>query len=81
MNPSTLELIIHSHVCPEPHPRLASPAITDGVRRLLHHGLIEPVAGREGLYDTTAKGKAHIEQLCMLPFPEQVYIDYKGDKL
>ena len=80
MTPSDLELLIHCHVSPAPHPRLDAPAIQEGLRKLLHHDIICPTA-QTGVYNATPRGKAHIEQLRALPFPEQAYIDYKGDKI
>ena len=81
MTPSTLELLMHHHVVPGPHPRSDAPAIQEGLKQLVHHGLIEAVPAQVGVYETTEKGAAHIQQLCALPFPEYVYIDYKGEKI
>lgn len=78
MTPSDLELLIHCHTVSSVHPRADAPAIKEGLRKLLHHGMIKQIAGE---YNTTARGKAHVEQLCALPFPVPAYIDYKGDKI
>ena len=78
MTPSTLEVLVRCHIYGSANEMLNSPTVKKALEQLMHHGLLEQISGEFG---TTARGKAHVDQLCALPFPEQVYIDYKGDKL
>ena len=77
MTPNDIEILIHCHVCQEPHPRANAPAVVGSLEMMRDAGLIEQRLGDN--YHTTLRGQAHIEQLCCLPYPAIVYIDYKGD--
>lgn len=77
MTPSDIEVLLHIHVCPEPHPRESAPAVDAGITRLLGTGLIEPLA--VGKYHTTDRGAAHIRQLCQLPFPTVQWVGANGE--
>jgi len=76
MTPNDIEILIHCHVCPEPHPRAKFPAVSETLRSLEVNGLIEQRLG-DG-YHTTERGKAHIEQLCSTPWPTQVWVNANG---
>ena len=77
MTPSDIEVLIHCHVSPTRHPRESAPAIRETLRSLVANGLIRQED--EGHYSTTDRGRAHIEQLCSLPWPTQAWINYKGE--
>jgi hypothetical protein len=73
--PSNLELLLHCHYSPEPHPRLRAPAIQEGLQHLLTHRMIERNHQQPGeVYTTTQKGYAYINFLMTVPFPEQHWI-------
>lgn len=80
MSPSDIEVLIHFHVCPDPHPRTDAPAVIEAVDTFLSAGLIEkrPGAGNEECYMTTSRGRAHIGQLCNTIWPQQAWIDQTG---
>ena len=76
MTPNGIEILIHFHVCPLPHPRLHAPAVVEEIESFLRNGLIKEIG--PGHYRTTERGAAHIAQLCNVPWPKQVWIDEQG---
>ena len=78
LTPSTIEVLIHCYVSPVPHPRITAPAVVEGLEELHMLGLIEP-SKVEGAYVTTARGVAHIEQVCRLTLPIQAWIGADGE--
>ena len=76
MTPNAIEILIHCHVCPSPHPRKDAPAVAEELDSLQRNGLIEP--GSQGGYRTTRRGSAHIEQLCRTAWPRQVWVGADG---
>lgn len=68
--PSDLAFLLHCHVSPSPHPHASSPAIVDGISRLLAHGLIQR---EDRHFGTTEKGKFYIEHLLSTPFPVESF--------
>ncbi len=77
MTPNDIEVLIHCHVCPAPHPRAEAPAVTQTLRSLEVNGLIAQREG--GGYRTTKRGQAHIEQLCTMPWPIAAWVNTKGE--
>ena len=75
MTPSDIEVLIHYHVCPEPHPRIEFQAIKESVAFFIKIGLL---AYTDGYYTTTAKGAAHIRQICNLELPTQAWVGANG---
>lgn len=45
MTPNDIEILIHCHVCPEPHPRKDAPAVDESLKSLERNGLIEQRLG------------------------------------
>lgn len=81
MTPNAIEILIHCHVCPLPHPRCDAPDVADELRSLQANGLIEPEPGMAGGFRTTSRGQAHIEQLCRTPWPVQVWVGADGKQI
>ena len=79
MTPSDIEVLIHCHVSPSPHPRLGSPAVIQAVLRFERDGLIREALHTPTIYTTTPKGAAHIDQLCNLPYPTSVWTGVNGE--
>jgi hypothetical protein len=69
---SNLELLLHCHYSPDPHPRLHAPSIQEGIEHLLAHGMIDHTTVSQ-VYKTTEKGKYYIEWLLHVPFPRGVW--------
>lgn len=78
MTPGEIEILIHCHCTPEPHPRLHAPAVQDAIRSFLDSNLIQPV-GLSGGYTTTVRGEAHIAQLCKAALPVQAWVNERGE--
>ena len=70
--PSNLELLLHCHYSPIPHPRYNAPAIQEGIAYLEHNGMIVCVG--TPMYRPTEKGKAFIQYLLDVPFPKAVWV-------
>jgi len=85
VTPVVLETLLHCYYrsCELPPD---TPAVNKALGALYDLGLIEEKEKRGKAYvtyTTTPKGKAHVKQLCSLPFPTQqtVWLDYKGEVL
>ena len=82
MTPLEIEVLIHCHVCPAPHPRLGAPAVAEAIERFERNGIIvkKSLKYRTGVYyPTTDRGKALVRILCSTPFPEQRWVDQNGN--
>ncbi len=77
MTPNDIEVLIYCYARPGPHPRVDAPAVQKALRSFVANGLIEPDNIRGG-YRATDRGAAHIEQLCSLAWPTQVWIGADG---
>lgn len=78
MTPNGIEILIHCHVCPLPHPRREAPAVAEELDSFQRNGLIEPLPGNFGGFRTTDRGRAHIEQLCRTAWPIQAWVGADG---
>ena len=74
--PSHIELLLHYHVSPSPHPRWNAPAVYEHTADLHRLGLIEPMdhGSYGGKWGTTFKGAAYVAALCSVHLPEQAWI-------
>ena len=69
MTPNDIEVLLHAHVSPAPHPRLTAPAVKRAHEMLEATGLIVRSPQFVG-FETTIKGRAHVVRLCNLPVEE-----------
>ena len=69
-SPSNLEVLLHMHVSPSPHPRSDAPAVVEAIAELLEAGMI---CRDDRHYTTTDKGKFYIEHLLSIPFPVRTF--------
>ena len=76
MTPNEIEVLIHCHVSPSPHPRKDAPAVQEALASFLRNGLV--ALDEDGIYHTTYRGAAHIAQLCNRPWPVQAWVDENG---
>ena len=76
MTPNAIEILIHCHVSREPHPRRNAPAVEEELKSLRINGLIFLVA--PDCYQTTDRGRAHVEQLCGIAWPTSCWIGADG---
>ena len=75
MTPNDIQVLLHCYCSPEPHPRLAAPAVSEAVNAFIKSGILAKHDTDELRYKPTAKGEALIQMLCKTPLPEQVYVD------
>ena len=81
LSPSDIEVLIHCHCRPCPHPRRDAPAVLNALSRFLSTGVIIRTPENdnretEGLaYTTTTLGTAWINALCSVPAPRKVFMD------
>ena len=67
--PSEIEVLLHCHFVGELHPRRNTPAVRGALGELEAEGFIKYRLS-EDIYDTTARGRAWVEELCkVLPPP------------
>lgn len=78
MTPNAIEILIHCHVSPMPHPRRDAPAVAEELRSLQVNGLIEPDPNFSNGYRTTNRGRAHVQQLCRTPWPVKAWVGADG---
>lgn len=76
--PSNIEVLLHCHCYPVPHPRLEGPAVRDAIKMFRDLGAIEERPPLKDVYATTLLGRAWVEALCMVPPPRLVYLDEQG---
>ena len=75
MSPLEIEVLLHCHCCPAPHPNIDAPAVAETMEMFLDNGIIKRVLtpGTEAgiYYHTTDRGKVLVKLLCSVPFPVQ----------
>jgi len=78
--PNHIEVLLHCHVSPRKHPGFNAPAVREALEELRDSGLIHPEEANplSGIYHTTAKGDAHVRQLCNLALPKQAWVGADG---
>jgi hypothetical protein len=80
--PNAIEVLIHCHCCPEPHPRIDAPAVRDALQCLQECGAIT-THKEPGRWMTTALGAAWLHALCRVPIPttRKFFVDADGGLL
>lgn len=76
-SPNNIEVLLHYHTDPRPHPRGDAPAVHDATVMLLALGCIQ-AADEPGAYRTTEKGQAWVDALCNVEMPREAFIDNEG---
>lgn len=79
MSPIAIELLIHCHTHPEPHPKIGSSDVYKSAKSfLLDAGLIMPYSQNgehtDGVYITTEGGKIMVNELCNVHPPVQKWV-------
>lgn len=72
--PNDIEVLLHCHTTPGPHPRMHAPAVAEAINALLRHKLIAPADREDPYYVTTRRGAAFIEALCNTKLPVAVWV-------
>lgn len=76
MTPNDIEILIHCYVSPSAHPRYDAPAVKDSIGKMVQMGLLAYTG--LNIFNTTAKGEAHIKQICNLALPIAAWVDANG---
>jgi hypothetical protein len=78
--PNDIEVLIHCHCCPDPHPRIDAPAVKEALRHLAEWKAIVP--SDQG-WKTTALGAAWLCALSRVPIPttRSFFVDADGELL
>lgn len=74
MSPSDLEVLIHCHGSCEVHPRGGAPAVNDGIKKLLDHGMIKLIGEKREIYTTSSKGRMWLDYILNVPLPVNSWI-------
>ena len=75
--PSDIEVILHFHVSPAPHPRQHAPAVQDAIIYCVDEGLLKEDI--PGCYSPTPKGTAWVKMICATQYPKLAWLDTEGD--
>lgn len=80
LSPSDIEVLLHCHTCPAPHPRHDAPAVIESIDMFFQAGMILPTPTRSFTFTTTPKGNAFIQALLNTPEPVQSWsVPAKGE--
>ena len=79
VSPSDLEVLIHFHCCPTPHPRMHSPAVMSAVDKFVEAGILQE-SDEESGYATTERGRKFLDMILATPYPQHVWIDPREQK-
>lgn len=81
MTPNHLEVLIHHHVSPTPHPRGHAPAVAGAQRFFVDNGIIEKGDDQEGVFRTTPKGEAWLQMILSTPWPVRRFVDPRSGEM
>lgn len=79
-SPNNIEVLLHCHTRPGPHPRLDAGAVQSALAKFKQLGAIESDGTKDG-YRTTPMGKAWVQALCNVPPPQAAFVDQHGNVL
>lgn len=80
MSPNDIEVLIHCHCQPIPHPRRGAPAVSEALQRFVRDGIIE-LSSEPGVFHTTSKGAAWLRMILATPYPESQWVDPRDGKI
>ena len=75
-SPSDIEVMIHYHTDPNPHPREDAPAVKDAMKMFIQLGFLH---WQEGQLRSTDLGAAWITMLCHTPLPLIAFVTPNGE--
>lgn len=79
MTPFEINFLLHCYARVDVFPQKDALVMSDTVTKFIADGLI--IATTPEMWSTTERGRAHVEQLCMLPFPRLEWIGFDGSKI
>jgi hypothetical protein len=77
MSPISIEILLKCYYSPEPLEHLEWPAHREVVEDFISDGLIVATVDINR-FAITEMGRAHVEQLCNLPYPMSVWVGGDG---
>ncbi len=78
--PSNIEILLHCHCCPEPHPRRDAPAVKQTLEKFMVMGVIQKASDSD-MYTTTQLGAMWVQALRNTELPQIKYFDNNGNEL
>ena len=72
MTPSDIEILLHHHVCPDPHPRADAHAVQQTIEWFVAAGILKEKGSG---YKTTGKGNALVHMICNTGMPQLAWLD------
>lgn len=76
--PNNINVLLHYHTKPTPHPRSDAPAVIEVTDMLHREGCIYD---EKGCWCTTDKGQAWVMALCNTEIPRELFLDAQGNVL
>ena len=82
MSPYMIKLLLGIHTMPDWHAGRKEPILNETLVYFESEGLIE-FGGCMTKSKLTSKGRAHVSQLCNLPFPQELkqWVDHAGNPI
>ena len=78
--PNHIEVLLHCHCSPAPHPRFEYGAVSQAIVLFEKHGVITK-GERPNTWKTTPKGDAWVRALCRVKKPRDAFVDENGNVL
>lgn len=84
MTPSALEVLLHFHSIPEPHPRATAPAVMEAIAGFVQLEILDPLPPAPGApcpprycgcHVLTPKGRFWLDMILATPMPVVRYAD------
>lgn len=79
LTPNDVEVLLHCHCCPQPHPRNHASDVQEALDALQFCGAIAPLAEGSQIRMTTPLGSAWVKAICQTPIPTLAYINAQGE--
>jgi len=82
LTPNDLDVLIHCHTTPGPHPRIHAQAVRESIEAFYQLGAIKPDEDRDSTTDghrTTPLGDAWLKAILATPMPTLAYINAQGE--
>lgn len=77
ITPNDIDVLIHYHSSPAPHPRVTAPAVREAIEMFVVNDILTP----KGMgYKTTTRGRLWLKMILDTPFPivketVQIWVD------
>jgi hypothetical protein len=75
MTPNDIEVLLHYHTSPEPHPRIHAGAVQSTLCFFHDEDILRKDNSAGNGFRTTYRGRKLVTMLCETPFPQQFWVD------